>query len=85
MYVMNTPSQMHAIELAEREHPLASTLYASMLSVCYNFGVAAGPFLGSAVQGSWGLELPGLPAPVFALLALIMNRRLLCAAAWAAA
>lgn len=84
MYVMNTPSQIHAIELAEREPP-ASTLYASMLSVCYNFGTAAGSFLGGAVQGSWGLELPGLPAPVFALLALIMNRRLLCAAAWAAA
>ena len=50
MYVMNTPSQIHAIELAEREHPPpASTLYASMLSVCYNFGIAAGSFLGSAV------------------------------------
>ena len=77
MYVLNTPSQMHAIDLAEREYPFASNLCASMLSVSYNFGIAIGSFVGSGIQEAWGLRGLGLPAAAFALAALLLSLMLL--------
>lgn len=70
MYMLNTPCQVHALELAERDYPFAATLCASVLSVSYNFGIAIGSFAGSSVQGAWGLRWLGIPAAVFALLSL---------------
>ena len=56
MYLLNTPAQMHALTLAEREYPFASSLCASMQPVSYNFGIAIGSFIGSAVQEGWGFR-----------------------------
>ena len=77
MYLLNTPAQMHALTLAEREYPFASSLCASMQPVSYNFGIAIGSFLGSAVQAEWGFKPLGVPAAVFALAALGLNLLLL--------
>ena len=73
MYLLNTPAQMHALTLAEREYPFASSLCASMQPVSYNFGIAIGSFIGSAVQAEWGFKPLGVPAAVFALAALGLN------------
>ncbi len=77
MYILNTPSQLHALDMAEREYPFASNLCASVLSVSYNFGIAIGSFAGSSLQASIGLRALGAPAAVFALLGLWMNLALL--------
>ncbi len=77
MYILNTPCQIHALELAERDYPFAATLCASVLSVSYNFGIAIGSFAGSGVQERWGLTALGVPAAVFALLSLLENGVLL--------
>lgn len=77
MYVMNTPAQMLALDLAEREYPYAAHLCASVQMVSFNLGIAVGSCVGSAVQAAWGLEFLGLPAAVFALSALALNARLL--------
>ena len=70
MYLLNTPAQMHALSLGERDYPFASSLCASMQPVSYNFGIAIGSFIGSAVQAGWGFRPLGAPAAGFALAAL---------------
>lgn len=62
MYLLNTPAQMHALSLAEQDYPFASSLCASVQPVSYNFGIAIGSFIGSAVQEGWGFRPLGLPA-----------------------
>ena len=69
MYLLNTPAQMHALSLGERDYPFASSLCASMQPVSYNFGIAIGSFIGSAVQAGWGFRPLGAPAAGFALAA----------------
>ena len=81
MYLLNTPVQVHALGLAEAEYPSAASLCASVQPVSYNFGIAIVSFVGSIVQERGSLRLLGLPAAVFALLALWQNRSLLRAAA----
>ena len=85
MYVLNTPSQLYALTLAEREYPFATVLCSSMLSVCYNLGIAVGSFLGSGLQETAGLGALGVPAAVFALVGLGLNLLLLRADTWRAA
>ncbi|MFR3923135.1 MAG: MFS transporter [Dysosmobacter welbionis] len=58
MYLLNTPAQMHALSLAEQDYPFASSLCASVQPVSYNFGIAIGSFIGSAVQEG-GDSAPG--------------------------
>ena len=77
MYILNTPCQMHILNLAETDYPFASSLCASMLSVAYNLGIAVGSFTGSTVQAGWGLSALGVPAALYALAALGLNLALL--------
>ena len=77
MYILNTPSQLHALDMAEREYPFASSLCASVLSVSYNFGIAIGSFAGSSLQTAIGLRALGAPAALFALLGLWASLALL--------
>ena len=66
-----------ALSLAEQDYPFASSLCASVQPVSYNFGIAIGSFIGSAVQEGWGFRPLGLPAAMFALAALGLNLLLL--------
>lgn len=77
MYLLNTPVQVHSLALAEADYPAAASLCASVQPVSFNFGIAIGSFAGSIVQERWGLRCLGLPAAVFALLALWEIRALL--------
>lgn len=77
MYILNTPSQMYALDLAEQAYPFAANLCASVLSVSYNFGIAIGSFVGSGLQAAWGFRMLGLPAAAFALVGLGLNLALL--------
>lgn len=77
MYLLNTPVQVHSLALAEADYPAAASLCASVQPVSFNFGIAIGSFAGSIVQERWGLRCLGVPAAVFALLALWEIRALL--------
>lgn len=77
MYLLSTPVQVHALALAEREHPYALNLCASTLSVAGNIGIALGSFASSALQEPLGYRLLGYPAAAVALLGLGCNLLLL--------
>lgn len=77
MYLLSTPVQLHALELAERDYPFAANLCASTLSVAANIGIAAGSFASSELQAVVGMERLGYPAAVLALAALGLNLWLL--------
>lgn len=77
MYLLNTPVQVHSLALAEADYPAAASLCASVQPVSFNFGIAIGSFVGSVIQEQWTLRALGLPAAVFALLALWEVRALL--------
>ena len=77
MYILATPVQLHALELSAREHPYASGLCASTLSVAGNIGIAAGSFASSVLQEAIGLRTLGWPAAAFALVGLGLNLLLL--------
>lgn len=77
MYALSTPVQLHALELSAREHPYASGLCASTLSVAGNIGIALGSFASSGLQSAVGLRALGWPAAVFALVGLAANLALL--------
>ena len=77
MYVVSTPVQLHALELAERDHPYAVSLCASTLSVSANMGIALGSFASSGLQSAVGLRALGWPAAAFALVGLGLNLALL--------
>lgn len=42
MYLLNSPLQMHFLNIATREHPACVNLASSLISVFFNFGIAAG-------------------------------------------
>ena len=73
MYLLSTPVQLHALELAERDYPFAANLCASTLSVAGNIGIAAGSFASSELQAAVGMERLGWPAALLALAALGLN------------
>ena len=77
MYAISTPVQVHALALAEREHPYAMSLCASTLSVAGNIGIAVGSFASSELQAAVGMERLGFPGAVMALAALGLNLLLL--------
>ena len=77
MYAISTPVQVHALALAEREHPYAMNLCASTLSVAGNIGIAVGSFASSELQAAVGMERLGFPGAVMALAALGLNLLLL--------
>ena len=77
MYVVSTPVQLHALELAERDHPSAVSLCASTLSGSANMGIALGSFASSGLQSAVGLRALGWPAAAFALVGLGLNLALL--------
>ena len=77
MYALSTPVQLHALELSAREHPYASGLCASTLSVAGNIGIALGSFASSGLQSAVGLRALGWPAAAFALAGLAANLALL--------
>lgn len=49
MYLLSTPVQLFAMDLAEREYPFAASLCSTTLSVAGNIGIAAGSFVGSGL------------------------------------
>ena len=73
MYLLSTPVQLFAMDLAEREYPFAASLCSTTLSVAGNIGIAAGSFVGSGLQPTMGYLTLGYPAAAIAVVGLMLN------------
>lgn len=73
MYLLSTPVQLFAMDLAEREYPFAASLCSTTLSVSGNIGIAAGSFIGSGLQPSLHYLPLGWPAAAIALVGMGLN------------
>ena len=60
MYHLNSPLQMHFLKIATREHPACVNLASSLISVFFNFGIAAGSAMGGVIVKYAGLRFVGI-------------------------
>ena len=67
MYVVNSPGQMHFLNIAQRDYPRALTMAASVQPMSFNIGIAAGSFVGGVVVAGPGLAYLGLAGAVMCL------------------
>ncbi len=59
MYVVNSPGQMHFLNIAQRDYPRALTMAASVQPMSFNIGIAVGSFVGGMVVAGPGLAFIG--------------------------
>lgn len=64
MYVVNSPGQMHFLNIAQRDYPRALTMAASVQPMSFNIGIAAGSFVGGVVVAGPGLTWLGYAGAV---------------------
>lgn len=67
MYVVNSPGQMHFLNIAQRDYPRALTMAASVQPMSFNIGIAAGSFVGGVVVAGPGLACLGFAGAVMCL------------------
>ena len=67
MYVVNSPGQMHFLNIAQRDYPRALTMAASVQPMSFNIGIAAGSFVGGVVVAGPGLAYLGFAGAVMCL------------------
>ena len=68
MYVVNSPGQMHFLNIAKRDYPRALTMAASVQPMSFNIGIAAGSFVGGVVVAGPGLAYVGFAGAFMCLL-----------------
>ena len=76
--ILNSPIQIHFLNIAEREYPQSTVLASSLNSIFFNFGISLGSATASGMLGVVGLRHISWSAAVFAaislILALVLNR-----------
>ncbi|GEO74463.1 arabinose efflux permease [Levilactobacillus namurensis DSM 19117] len=76
--ILNSPIQIHFLNIAEREYPQSTVLASSLNSIFFNFGISLGSATASGMLGVVGLRYISWSAAVFAaislVLALVLNR-----------
>lgn len=71
MYLLNSPLQMHFLNIATKDHPACVNLASSLISVFFNFGIATGSAIGGAIVNAAGLRFVGIGGAVPAVAAVI--------------
>lgn len=71
-YLFNAPTQLYALQLAEREYPEAKALAASLNPTAINIGIAVGAVLGGLVTDSLGLLYTPVAGALLAGAALLL-------------
>lgn len=64
MYLLNSPLQLHFLDIARKDHPASVNLASSLISVFFNFGIAAGSAVGGLIVKSAGLRFVGFGGAV---------------------
>ena len=59
VYIMNSPVQIHLMELSARDYPESLTFASSLNPSSFNIGIAAGSFIGGIFYESFGLNTLG--------------------------
>lgn len=76
--IINSPIQIHFLNIAEEEYPQSTVLASSLNSIFFNFGISLGSATASGMLGTVGLNHISLGAAGYAgislVLALILNR-----------
>ena len=67
MYVVNSPGQMHFLNIAQRDYPKALTMAASVQPMSFNIGIAVGSFVGGTVVAGPGLVYIGFAGAVLSV------------------
>lgn len=70
--VLNSPIQLHFLNVAEQDYPQSIVLASSLNSIFFNFGISLGSATSSTIVDVAGVHNISFGAGVFALLALVM-------------
>jgi predicted MFS family arabinose efflux permease len=70
--VLNSPIQLHFLNVAEQDYPQSIVLASSLNSIFFNFGISLGSATSSTMVDVAGVHNISFGAGVFALLALVM-------------
>lgn len=73
MYLLNSPIQLHFIDIATKDYPASLVMASSINSIFSNFGIALGSATGSLLFKNAGLSSIGLGGAVYALIALVVS------------
>ena len=69
VYIMNSPVQIHLMELSARDYPESLTFASSLNPSSFNIGIAAGSFIGGIFYESFGLNTLGYLGGVVLIIA----------------
>lgn len=69
MYLLNSPLQMHFLQVAAKDYPDCVNLASSFISVFFNFGIAVGSAAGGRIVDRWALKYVGIGGAGFAVFA----------------
>ncbi len=76
--VLNSPIQMHFLNLAEKEYPQSMVLASSLSSIFFNYGISLGSATASILVGTVGLNKISFGGALYGLislgLVLLLNR-----------
>lgn len=76
--ILNSPIQIHFLNIAERDYPQSTVLASSLNSIFFNFGISLGSATASAMLGVVGLRYISWSAAIYAavslVLAIVLNR-----------
>ncbi len=73
VYIMNSPVQIHLMEISARDYPESLTFASSLNPSSFNIGIAAGSFLGGIFYESFGLNTLGYLGGAFLIVASIVT------------
>ncbi len=79
MYLINSPIQLHILNVAEKDYPQSMVLASSLNSIFSNFGISLGSAIGGITVSQFGIQNVGLGGAAFTALTLfllmVLNRQ----------
>jgi len=70
--ILNSPIQIHFLNIAEQDYPQSAVLASSLNSIFFNFGISLGSATASGMLGSVGLTHISWGAAVYAAISLVL-------------
>lgn len=77
MYLINSPIQMHFMDVSTKDYPQSLALAACLNSVFANFGISLGSFCGGQIVKHFNMQYIGFGGTVFILFAAIFSSLLI--------
>ncbi|WP_311318869.1 MFS transporter [Lentilactobacillus hilgardii] len=77
MYLLNSPIQIHFLNVAEHDYPQSLVLASSFNSIFFNFGISIGSAAGALIVAHSRLGWTGVGAAVFAGISIVLSAMLI--------